>query len=243
MKKLIIFDAYGTLITTGTGSLDAAAKILSLAGSSLQPELFYGEWKKLHREHMAEANRTGFMTEEEIFRKDLEKLYEQHSIKRDAGADAEIMLATLGRRRAFEGTPRLLAQLREKYTVVIGSNSDTAPLMEDIRRNGLETDGVFTSEKLRKYKPDRQFYDLLLKECGCLPEDTVFVGDSLREDVSGPAAAGIPAILVDRRREYKALKKGTQPLAVVHSLCALTSALTLPGSPAGTGLGKRHISF
>ena len=30
MKKLLIFDAYGTLLSTGTGSLDAVRKILEL---------------------------------------------------------------------------------------------------------------------------------------------------------------------------------------------------------------------
>ena len=44
--KLIIFDAYGTLISTGTGSLDAVKKILALQDKDIDPQEFYKEWKK-----------------------------------------------------------------------------------------------------------------------------------------------------------------------------------------------------
>ncbi len=43
--KLIIFDAYGTLISTGTGSVDAVKKILELQDKDINPQEFYKEWK------------------------------------------------------------------------------------------------------------------------------------------------------------------------------------------------------
>ena len=51
--KAIVFDVYGTLVSTGTGSLDAAAEILRRNGrEDLSPALFYRRWKALHREHI-----------------------------------------------------------------------------------------------------------------------------------------------------------------------------------------------
>ena len=71
--KLIIFDAYGTLISTGTGSLDAVRKILSLLEKDIDPEQFYKEWKRLHRMNMDYANNNSFIAEESIFKLDLER--------------------------------------------------------------------------------------------------------------------------------------------------------------------------
>lgn len=73
--KLIIFDVYGTLISTGTGSLDAVKKILALQDKDISPEEFYKEWKKQHRIHMDNANAKLFINEEAIFKLDLEQLY------------------------------------------------------------------------------------------------------------------------------------------------------------------------
>ena len=39
--KLIIFDVYGTLISTGKGSLDAAKKILALQDKEINPQEFF----------------------------------------------------------------------------------------------------------------------------------------------------------------------------------------------------------
>ncbi|MDD5907655.1 MAG: hypothetical protein PUD76_04800 [Clostridia bacterium] len=74
MIKAVVFDVYGTLISTGTGSLDAAQKILDLHSSDVSAKEFYADWKRYHREHMNGLSL--FMPEETIFLWDLEKLYE-----------------------------------------------------------------------------------------------------------------------------------------------------------------------
>ncbi len=102
--KLIIFDVYGTLISTGTGSLDAVKKILALQDKDINPEEFYREWKKQHRIHMDNANAKLFIDEETIFKFDLEQLYLKYYISRDFCSDVNIMLDTLGKRKCFDET-------------------------------------------------------------------------------------------------------------------------------------------
>lgn len=46
MKKLLIFDAYGTLISTGNGSIQATEKILALQDKHIDAKAFYKEWKQ-----------------------------------------------------------------------------------------------------------------------------------------------------------------------------------------------------
>ena len=55
MKKLLIFDAYGTLICTGTGSIDSCKEILSLQDKDIDPVKFYADWKVIHRKHLNDS--------------------------------------------------------------------------------------------------------------------------------------------------------------------------------------------
>jgi FMN phosphatase YigB (HAD superfamily) len=88
----------------------------------------------------------------------------------------------------------VLNALRPNYQLFIGSNSDDIPLHTDIERNGIEVNKVFTSESLKVYKPKKEFYLFILDEIKMRYDEVLFVGDSLIDDVSGPAALGIKTI-------------------------------------------------
>lgn len=202
MKKLLIFDAYGTLISTGNGSLEAVKKILALQEKEIDATIFYKDWKKYHRKHLDEANETCFITEKEVFAKDLKALYEQYGIQRLYEEDVEIMLQSLIGRVAFPEVPEAIRELRKKYRVVIGSTTDTEPLLVNMGSSGLEVDKVYTSEMIQQYKPSPSFYQYILQEEDCNADEAVFIGDSLIDDVAGPQSLGITAVLVDRDSKY-----------------------------------------
>ena len=205
MKKLLIFDAYGTLISTGSGSVGAAEKILLLCRyEEIGAKAFYTEWKKLHRRNINKSNENGFMPEREIFIEDLKELYRIYGIRRSAETDAEIMIASLYERKLYPETAGVIESLRKKYRVVIGSTTDTAPLADNLKDTGLAVDAVYTSESLGVYKPDHKFYLSILEVENCLPGDAVFIGDSLTDDVNGPKSCGITAVHIDRKRKGEA---------------------------------------
>ena len=197
MVKAVVFDAYGTLISTGTGSLDAAQRILDLYGSAIVAKTFYADWKKYHRQHIDSL--TQFVPEETIFLWDLEKLYGQYGLSGNAAEDVRIMLDTLGNRTAFPESRGIVEQLKRAYTVCIGSTTDTEPLMRDLNRSGIVVDRVFTSEGLQVYKPQKAFYERILTELSLLPQEVLFVGDSLTDDVSGPKQVGMKTCWVNRK--------------------------------------------
>lgn len=198
MIKAIIFDAYGTLISTGNGSVEAAKKILALnRRGDIDPTEFYSRWKELHKKHKDTLD--SFITEEKIFEKDLCELYNLYSINGDYKKDVQIMLDTLGKRKAFPESREVLALLSQKYIVAIGSTTDTAPLLSDIKNNHLEVTKVFTSEALRLYKPHRAFYEKIIAGLGVRANEALFVGDSLIDDVEGPQSVGMRACWVNRK--------------------------------------------
>lgn len=199
MIKAVVFDVYGTLISTGTGSVDAAQKILDRHGADISPKAFYADWKKYHRKHM--DGLSCFVPEETIFLWDLEKLYEQYGLPGNAAEDVQIMLDTLGNRIAFQESKAVVEQLKRSVTVCIGSTTDTEPLMRDLARSGIAVDHIFTSEYLQAYKPQKAFYEKILAALSLQPEEVLFVGDSLTDDVYGPRQAGMKTCWVNRKQE------------------------------------------
>lgn len=224
--KAVIFDAYGTLISTGTGSLDAAKEILRRNGrEDISPEKFYARWKALHREHI--DGLSGFLKEAEIFRRDLLCLYQEYGLPGNADEDAAIMLNTLGKRRAFPETRAVLEALSKRFLLAIGSTTDTAPLLADLDRNGLRVPHIYTSESLEVYKPCPAFYRKILDGLGAAPGGALFVGDSLIDDVAGPKRVGMKACWVNRKQE-KAVP-GVSPDFEIAELTELMIALGLEG--------------
>ena len=90
-------------------------------------------------------------------------------------------------------------ELRKKYRVVIGSTADTYPLIKNLDYNGLIVDKVYTSEMMKKYKPDLDFYKYILDSEKINSKDVIFVGDTLLDDIKGPQEVGMTTILIDRK--------------------------------------------
>lgn len=215
-KKLLIFDVYGTLISTGNGSIEATGKILALQDKEIDAKEFYSVWKKFHRIHMDKANEGVFVAEEEIFIQDLKALYEKYGIERDYHKDVKVMLDSLVGRICFDDVKETLDELKKKYRVVLGSTTDTAPLMTNLKANKLEFDAVYTSEFIRKYKPHRAFYQYILEREAYEAENAVFIGDSLVDDVYGPKQIGLKTVLVDRLEKHTENKTEIVPDYVVR---------------------------
>lgn len=200
MKKALILDGYGTLFFTGTSSVDAAGRILAKRGRfDLDAGRFYARWKQVHRQHLEAP--CAFETEEVLYHRDLQSLYAEYAIEGDPDEDVQIMLDVLGNRTAYPEAKEVLEKLSHRITLCIGSTSDTAPLLQDLKRSGLPVTRVFTSEGLRVYKPHRCFYRGILKQLGVDPSQALFAGDSLRDDVFGPQRVGMQACWVNRKGE------------------------------------------
>ncbi len=198
MIKAIVFDAYGTLISTGTGSVDATREILKKRGrEDIDAAKFYSDWKKYHRLHINGLQ--SFISEEQIFRIDLCALYKDYEIYGDAETDAEIMLATLGKRKAFDEVKGVLESLSRRFIICVGSTTDTEPLKRDVKNNKLPIKRIYTSESLRVYKPKKEFYQAIADDLKIAAGELLFVGDSLTDDVFGPSQIGMKTCFVNRR--------------------------------------------
>jgi putative hydrolase of the HAD superfamily len=93
---------------------------------------------------------------------------------------------------------QLLRELRADYRVGLLTNGPVRAQRSKIEYLGWEPlfDTTLVTGELAAGKPDAAAFDALLTALGTAPEETVFVGDTPDEDISGADDAGIHTIQV-----------------------------------------------
>ncbi len=197
MIKAIIFDAFGTLIRVEKGnSAKTVISHIEASGSTVDRDSFIKEWREYYATHTAPE--CDFMTEREIFTSRIQMFYDRYNVKRSAAADCDALLEAAFHRKAYKDVIPPLNELKKRYKILIGSNTDNDILEAVMKSNGISADGIYTSEGLRCYKPDPRFFERILEANSMLPQEVVFVGDNPRDDISGPEQLGIKTVLIDR---------------------------------------------
>ena len=195
--KAVVFDAFGTLFrVTGGGSARTILNHILASGKNVGEKAFREEWRSYYKEHTGCGS--AFRTEREIFISRVKMFYDRYDVKRDAVKDVERLLEGAFERECYPETVCMLDRLRKGFPVFIASNTDNDVLESVMRKNGVKADKVYTSEDLKCYKPDRRFFEAILADSGFAPQDILFVGDSVSDDILGPKALGIRTVWIDR---------------------------------------------
>lgn len=197
MMKAIIFDAFGTLFkVTNGGSARTIIKNISACGVSVDEKAFLKEWKDYYKNHT--TGNCEFMTERDIFISRIQMFYDRYGVNRNAEKDADALLAGAFEREAYPETRTVLNELMKKYRIFIGSNTDNNVLESVMRKSNITVHKVYTSENLKCYKPTKRFFTHILEENGLSPQEVLFVGDSVTDDILGPKAASMKTVWIDR---------------------------------------------
>ena len=124
----------------------------------------------------------------------------------------------------YDDALEVLGWLHEKKLALAVVSNSIFPReyhLEDLQNFGLAPffrTTLFSSEIGRR-KPHPEIFNRALKALSLGPEEVIFVGDRMREDVLGPQKLGIRAVLkYHPRRDYSL---GVKPLATVKSLSEL----------------------
>ena len=196
--RVIIFDAFGTLFkVTSGGSAKTIIKNIADCGISVDEKTFLEEWKSFYKNHT--LGNCAFMTERDIFIARIQMFYDRYKVTRNAENDADSLLAVAFEREAYPETKTVLNELMKNHLVFIGSNTDNDVLESVMRKNNITVHKVYTSENLKCYKPDSQFFTQILDDNRLSAHDVLFVGDSVTDDILGPKALGIKTVWIDRK--------------------------------------------
>ncbi len=198
--KAIIFDAFGTLFkVTNGGSARTIMQYITENGCTVDEKAFLDEWKAFYKKHTADSS--VFRTEREIFISRIQMFYDRFGVSRNAENDADSLLSGAFQREAYPETKAVLERLMSEYQVFIGSNTDNDVLESVMIKNEIKVHKVYTSENLKCYKPSPLFFKKILAENDLRPQEVLFVGDSITDDILGPKALNIKTVWVDRENK------------------------------------------
>ena len=100
----------------------------------------------------------------------------------------------------FEGIVEMLEKLSLTHKLYIASNGIGITQHTRLKNNNLNKyfDKIFISEEIDSKKPDREFFDIILKEVGVEDKgEVLMIGDTLTSDILGANNVGIDSCLVD----------------------------------------------
>ena len=94
----------------------------------------------------------------------------------------------------------MLEKLSLTHKLYIASNGIGITQHTRLKNNNLNKyfDKIFISEEIDSKKPDREFFDIILKEVGVEDKgEVLMIGDTLTSDILGANNVGIDSCLVD----------------------------------------------
>ncbi len=95
----------------------------------------------------------------------------------------------------------VLGKLKENKRLALITNFDHSPhIRKLLKETGLENlfEKIIISDEANCKKPQPEIFRLALSEMNLHPEEVIYVGDSIQDDIQGALSAGIKPILISR---------------------------------------------
>lgn len=205
MIKAILFDLDNTLLDFNKGEYDALKVIyddLNIPYNEDTINLFIKHsnycWRELEKNNMnlkeCRYNRwIYFLNELNIKDIDIDKIVDKFSIELSKG------------HYLMDNALLTLTRLSKKYKIYIITNGVSFIQHRRIKESKIEDfiDGVYISEEIGHYKPNKEYFDYVLNDIGLSNKEVIVVGDSLTSDILGANNSNIDSILLDNNDNFK----------------------------------------
>jgi HAD superfamily hydrolase (TIGR01549 family) len=188
--RAVLFD-YGGTLDGGTHWLDRFLGLYHEAGLLVSFDCF--------REAFDHATRCAY-ADRSVGELDLQPLIAFHVARhmerlgvRDAGLAERVTTAFVAASRAGLAESRvILEHLRRRVALGVVSNfyGNVGRLLEEANIAPLLA-SIIDSTRVGVSKPDPEIFALAVRQIGCDPGNTLYVGDSFEKDVVGAHAAGL----------------------------------------------------
>jgi HAD superfamily hydrolase (TIGR01509 family) len=120
-----------------------------------------------------------------------------------------------------EGVYETLTELKKRnlYLGVV-SNIDEDQLAHMVKITKIEPyfDSLLSSEFARSCKPDTGIFNEAIHRAGCRPEEALFIGDSIAQDVAGANRAGLLSVLLWHRKDRKPPLEEHHPFHIIQRI-------------------------
>ena len=230
--KAVIFDVYNTLFNNDSANWIATFE--DITQTQMLPVLaeelwvtrrtFEGRFRLSRNAIDHQGKLPAFKTYQQAWQEAFGHAFEELGVDGNPDQAAEISVDALAKRNPYHDTLQLLEFVKNRWKSAVLTNADNRSLFPLLRYNELEFDSILTSEIARSYKPDGKIFNDILDNLDVLPDEAIYIGDTLLDDIHGARAAGIPAVWINRNgsdRDHSLL----QPDKEIRSLNELAEIL------------------
>lgn len=209
MYKNYLFDLYGTLIDINTNEWKASlwknmAMIYSLSGAPYKAKELNKAYDAYLADEIAAVPKEKYSTNPEplvdnIFKRLYSEKgidYSDEMIKYTARVFRALSIKYI---RLYPGVKELFEAIRAHGgKIYLLSNAQRSFTEPEIRMTGLydEFDDIMISSDEGCAKPDRKFYECILKKHNLDPKETIMIGNDENTDIRGSYEAGLDSLYV-----------------------------------------------
>ena len=205
--QAVFFDAVGTLIEPWPLATEVYANVGLRHGMSLMPSDVARRFQQAFQREEEQDRRAGWIVDEDRERRRWQSIVEfvfgssphlpalfQELYSHFADPHAWRVCADVGQVLQALSARGCLLGLASNFDHRLHRIADAKPELSFLRRRVISSEAGWR-------KPAPAFFDAVIRAADCERGKIVFVGDSLQNDFEGAQAAGLVAILLDRRAE------------------------------------------
>ena len=197
--KYLLFDLDDTLLDFGKAQILAFKKLLEDENIEYGDELFE-QYETINKSLWRSFER-GEISNKVVTSERFIRFFALFGIEVDGSeVDNRFRSYLAEGNQLFEGIVEMLEKLSLTHKLYIASNGIGITQHTRLKNNNLNKyfDKIFISEEIDSKKPDREFFDIILKEVGVEDKgEVLMIGDTLTSDILGANNVGIDSCLVD----------------------------------------------
>ena len=197
--KYLLFDLDDTLLDFGKAQVLAFKKLLEDENIEYSDESFE-KYETINKSLWRSFER-GEISNKEVTSERFIRFFALFCMKVDGSeVDNRFRSYLAEGNQLFVGIIEMLEKLSLTHKLYIASNGIGITQHTRLKNNNLNKyfDKIFISEEIGSKKPDREFFDIILKEIGVEDKgEVLMIGDTLTSDILGANNVGIDSCLVD----------------------------------------------
>lgn len=199
MIRAVVFDFDGTLVDFINSDVSALKRIHQLTGSSVNEDVFVDT---AIREIIAfhELVNRDKVDPLQMHKYRLSNTFKQLGIVWNEGYVDHYRAELLRETKPYKGTHDILVYLRDRVLLGLISNAyDAIEQRKRIEVSGLADffEQVIIAGEVGLAKPDPDIFILMSRKLGVNPAECLFIGDSIKYDISGAKRAGMQTVLIN----------------------------------------------
>ena len=202
-SRALTFDVFGTVVDWRSSVIAECEAFGRTHGAQLDWPAFVDDWRYdgyMGGSAMIRRGELPFMTTDQLHRRKLDMLIEQHGLQRVDEATREHLNRAWHCLHPWADSVRGLQRLRTKFVCSTLSNGNLSLLVNMARFAGLEWDCILAADVTGYYKPQPEMYLSAAKFLDLEPGEILMVA-AHKLDLQAAQKAGLQAAFIPRPEE------------------------------------------